>query len=467
MENSRLIEVWRRLDRKSIRDLGKFVASPYHNQRQDVRDLYDYLASLPGHLPSAKISKARIYPILYGRLAYEEKKICYAMSFLYQVIKSFLAYRAFEEETWQSQVYLSRAFKKMGLNRQFETEIKDMGKKLEQQPLRDVNYHYLNYQMRLEESDYRISQKRAGAESFQAVSDEFNVFFIANRLRLSCSAVSHRAFSQTQYENDLLEEVLALVEQGDYLEIPAIALYYYIYKSMTEIGSENYFQQLKSVLHRHQACFQGKELRDIYIMIINNGIRQFNQGQKWYMQEVFELYKAGLQLGIFIENGILSPFTYKNIVTAGLILKEFDWVAEFLETYKSYINAKDRESVFNYNLAILYYRKPDYPQAMKLLRSIEFSDVLHDLDARRMLLKMYYELKEFSPLESLLISFRTFIYRHKELGYHKTNYLNLIRYTDKLLSLDFYDKAKVQKLREEIERTEALAEKNWLLGQLA
>ena len=83
-----------------------------------------------------------------------------------------------------------------------------------------------------------------------------------------------------------------------------------------------------------------------------------------------------------------------------------------------------------------------------------------------MLLKIYFQLKEINALESLIDSFTRYLTRRKDLGYHKELYLNLIRFIKKLLQLQQYDKTGKENLRQEIERTEALTEKKWLLEQL-
>jgi hypothetical protein len=103
---------------------------------------------------------------------------------------------------------------------------------------------------------------------------------------------------------------------------------------------------------------------------------------------------------------------------------------------------------------------------MELLVLVGDSDLLLNLDAKLMLLKMYYELGEFDALESLLTAMKTFIRRRKELGYQKNHYLGIIRFTQKLMALPPNDRAARELLRSEIENAEGLPEKEWLLGQV-
>jgi hypothetical protein len=52
------------------------------------------------------------------------------------------------------------------------------------------------------------------------------------------------------------------------------------------------------------------------------------------------------------------------------------------------------------------------------------------------------------------------------LGYHKDNYLKLVRYTQKLIRLNPHDKAAKKALRQAIENEKSLLEKVWFLEML-
>ena len=59
-----------------------------------------------------------------------------------------------------------------------------------------------------------------------------------------------------------------------------------------------------------------------------------------------------------------------------------------------------------------------------------------------------------------------FIRRNRLIGYHRKNYLNLLRFTRKLLGVNPFDPKATAELRVQIEAAEPLTEKAWLLAQL-
>jgi len=466
MLKSRLIEVFQSFSKKDIRELRKFVNSPFFNQREDVILLFEYLSKLYPFKKETLLKKEKVFTKIFPKEAFDEKKFGYTMSFLFQAVKEYLAYEEYSTNPMESQIHLLRAFRNRGLKRQTETELLNADKLLSKQPLRSINYHFYSYQLQYEKSDFYISQKRAGDEYFQALSDEFTSYFIANRLRLICTGLVFRIVTKSTYQQKLQEEVLKYVEENDYSNSPAVAVYYNAYKALTEEDSISYFNTLTDLVKEHHHRFPKTELKGIYILAINYCIKQTNAGNGFFVRELFDLYKQGLEYKIFYEKGVFSRFTYKNIIVSGLQLAEFDWVKSFIYEYKEQLEVSHRDNVFNYNLAIYHFLKKEYSEAMELLLQVHFDDLLHDLSARRMLLKIYYELDEDDALNSLLSSMKTFIYRRKDLGYQRETYLNLIRFTKKLLQLPSYSKEAKKSLKQEIEMTKAVPEKAWLLQKV-
>ncbi len=213
-------------------------------------------------------------------------------------------------------------------------------------------------------------------------------------------------------------------------------------------------------------AFPQEETKDLYIIAINYCIKKQNKGKSIFIREGFDLYLAGLENEVLLENNTMSVFTYQNIHLLASKLGEFDWVELFLQKYKAFLPAEQRENHYNFNIAQYYFRTKNYPKAMVLLQTIEFSDILHNLDARKMLLVMYYDLKEYDAMDSLMESFKTYLYRQKDLSYHKESFTNLLRFSKKLLLLNTMNKTEKEVFRQEIENCNILAEKSWLLAQI-
>jgi hypothetical protein len=468
MQKSRLLEIFNALEKNEQRELGKFVRSPVFNQRKDVIDLYDYLYLHSPFKDAEVINRERVFRAIFEGEKFDSTKFDYTMSFLFAVIKEYLVFKEQKADSVGNGVLLAHALRRRNLSRLFEKECNLIEKTLETQPLRDADFHHISFRLHLEKHLLAKQESRASMTSFKEFSTSLTHYFLAKKLWEAFTLVTHQAVSKVDFEEKaLLEAVLQLVEYHGYQAVPIINIYYHCFKALTESDSLPWFEGLRLLIRADIGKLPPADVKDIYLVTINYCIGRSNRGEPAFLQEAFELYKEGLDMGAFLENNQLSRFTYKNIVMAGLLLKEFDWVEKFLYEYKDFIEPKYRDSTFIYNLAIFYYQKPDYEQAMELLRRAEFDDLNHNLNARRMLLRIYFEKDEREALGSLITTFKNFIYRHRELGTVPRNgYLNLLKFVSRLLSLDHYDRAAVSQLRQEISATEQLVEKAWLLEVL-
>ena len=466
MRKSRLLELFKSLEKTEVKRLRKWVRSPYFNQREDVISLFDYLdKNRPLEQPE-KLDRTYIFSQIFPNENYDEKKIGYAQSFLLSEIKKFIAYEAFAADEIRPQIHLTRSLRNRGLHRLFESEWKNVNTLLQKQPLRNADYHFHQFQLQSEQYEYSISSSRNQPKGLQEASNELTNYFMVMKLKQGCDQLSHQNLISTEYEQDFLDSVLTFLKEKETSEVTAVQIYFQSFKILSDSTSTIHYEEFRKLLKQNQTIFSKAELKYLYLVGINYCIRQMNASRKDFDKKIFELYKEGLELEIFLTNGILSRFTYKNIVSVGINIREFDWVKSFIYEYKSKIETAWREPSFTFNLATLFYKMSDYDSAMELLQKTEFKDVFLNLNSRKILIKIYFELSEFNALNSLLDSFTRYLNRRKELGYHKNLHLDFIRVVKKLLQLPKYNHTGRKELREELEGKEKIIEKKWLLEQL-
>ena len=463
MKNNKLLQLFHCLTGVEKRALNKFLASPFFNQKKEVLALWGYLLHEYPLSPTG-FSKEAAFAKIYPEGKYDLAKLRHVMSWLLQGIEEFLAYRQIQRDGFGQSVALASAYREKGLEKHFDQAMRQAGKKLEKK-VKDPDFFLAKYRLEFEQFSFVDSQVRTAENNLAELGRALDVYLLASKLKQSCMQLAHQSVYKVDYDYSFLSGLLEFLEGSEYLQIPAIAPYYYGYRALTE-NDERFFQKFKAELERENTGLADRENRTLYLLAINFCIRQINQANEGYVEEAFELYRRGTASGVLLENGHLSRFAYKNAVALGLSLREFDWAEGFIQRYRPLLEVKYREAFFNYNLARLYFTKKDYDRAMPLLVKVDDSDLLLNLDGKVMLLKMYFENGEFDALDSLLASFRTMVNRKRMMGYHKSHYLGIIRFTRKLMEVNSTDKRAVAKLREEISAAEGLPEKGWILKQL-
>lgn len=466
MEKSRLIQILRTFSKKEVRDLRKWLQSPSHNQREDVQALFDYLIENEHLDQENALAKEEVFANVYKGLPYDDAQMRQVMHFLLKAVEEFLIYGEWTDDPVKARINLAKVYRRRQLGKLFQRTV-DSAKELQQsQPLRNLSYLENNYLLEQEQYNYLSGLKRTVPLNLQEVSDSLDIHFISTKLRQACLMLAHQTVFQVEYKIGLLDKVLEFVEQETLFEVPAIAIYYHSYKALKERNSETHFQQLKKALLQYEDLFPETEIRDIYLLAINYCIGRMNAGVQEYVRETFELYRRGLEKKILLQDGFVSRFTFRNVVTNGTLLGEFDWTEHFIHDFQQYLEEQYRESIVHYSMAKLFFEKKDYDKAMPLLHQVEYDDILMTLNARTMLMKMYYELDEFNALDSLLESMRMYMRRKKVIGYHKANFKNIIHLTKKLANVNPYEQKQTKQLQAEIESANPLTEKKWLLAQL-
>ena len=209
----------------------------------------------------------------------------------------------------------------------------------------------------------------------------------------------------------------------------------------------------------------------MYIYAQNYVTSQLNVGKSEYLEEVFRLYREMLEKEVFLINGYLDAGVYKNIVTVGLRLGQFDWVEIFLDKYQSYLHPFHQNAAYHYNLAAYYYTGGDYSNALRELLQIDLFDVYYHLNVRQMQLKIYFEQEEDDALHSLMDAFLSYLKRNKQVSDTKLQaYRILVKFIRKAARLrqrsytmetDAFTKLK-NGLLEEIATAPSLPNRAWL-----
>ena len=463
METSPLLTILRAMSKESHRALEKFVRSPYHVTHAGVPVLLEHLKSVVHRSPTEPLHKEIIAKALGEP---DARRVYHLTNYLLGAVEQFLAQERWEQRPHERHLATVEGLRHLHLAETGASMLRYARKQLQADPRRGMDYHRSDYRLHLEE--YYLSQQQGRAKSFngQELSDAQDVAFIGEKLRTGCLLLSHQAVSKRQYDNGLLDSVLRFLEGHSYLEIPAVAVYYHGYFAQLGQDSDQHFQRLKTLLQTYATQFALAEIHDLYLMAINFCIRRINQAEEHYFREIFDLYQSGLQHGALLEDGVLSRWTYNNITATGLRLREFDWVYQFLQEFAPFLPDSHRDGAFSFNLARYYYDIGDFQQAMHHLLRREYDDILQNLIAKVMLCKIYYTLGETDTLENQLDSIQIYLRRKKVLGYHRDNYLTIVRFLRKLLQHVPHDRKKTQLLRQEITQAPVLTEREWLLRQL-
>lgn len=470
MYHTKLFKLYKSLTKKEIRNLHHFVRSSYYKKREDVIRLLDTLRSTDLETIQEDFLFKQVFPRKQPPIEASEKKkiLAKTMNYLVKKIEIFFAIELYQKEQVRQQLHIAQsaiAHAQQGL---FIQKIKK-GKDLLAVNRKSLESALLHYELERSVYENKSVKKRDTSINLETSGNYLDTYVMGMQLKHACLKLAHQRVSEIKYEYDFFNCIYQYIDQqfqNGLLRDSLTILYYHAYKMIKE-ESEEAFQIINNTLKEDTSQYAKSELSDFYSFAINFSIYKINRGENRYIQDAFELYRCALSEGLLINNGIISPFNYKHIVGLGLVLDKKDWVKQFLQDYKPFLEITDRENNFSYNLAKLKYKENDYSSAMRLLHIVDFKDNLQNLTSKILLLKIYYELEEDRALMSYLNSYKQQVSRKLSLLPNKKEaYLNFISCMKQLNKIIPNDKKSIEKLKNKILSLDKLPEKKWLLNQL-
>ena len=443
-----------------LRFFSDYLNNPLFNHREDVRKLQQWL------LENELTERAAAFAAVYPGVAFDAQKMRLLQSRLQKLAEQFLALRQWLETPAARDFQLLRALRRRGLETQFPDALQSLKNSLESQPLRNSDYFLALGEVLWEEARFETLRQPSATVFLERLSENADLLWLTQKLRYMCLVRAQQLVYKTVHELRFREEIETMVRRYELLEVPAIGIWYYCLHMLEDSENEAYFTRFKALLLAHDSAFNADEIRDLYLFAVNYCIRKVNLGQRTFQFDIMDFYKNGLLKGFLLENGQLSRFTFHNIVGAGIQTKEYEWVANFINQYKNNLPRSHRESTFKFSLARLGYAQKQYEEILPLLQNSNYYDPLIALAAKALALKVYYETGEYNLLESHLEAMKIYIRRKSSVGYHGTYYLNLVKFTQKLIQLDPRKRPAREALKLKIMEEPALADREWLLTQL-
>lgn len=485
MQHSPLVKVIQSLGIRERTDLIRWIESPFVNRRQEVTRLCQHLCqTIPvrgatEEQPEA-LGKIEVYAKVFGSdskesrqtgkkrpigssiqtlSAAEDTALRYTMSFLFTALKTWLAYREWSQEDTAIGLMLCRTLRKRELDAVYEKEFKVL-QRAASQVRKSEDFSFAWYQIQFERLEFNIRSSKPDSEQLKKASNAFGAYVANIALRHGCAVFNSPERSLETI--DYLPETLAKMEAGHYSDVPSVQVYYRCFRLLQHKEEADY-QILKSLLLQYSTLFPADEIRDPWQIAINYCIHRINSGEFQWVQETLEMYKSGLKDQLLLDNGIMPRSMHQNIMFLAIKCGAWDWARQFLDDYRTALPVADRQNAYKFNLALWHFKRKEYPEAQEILLKVSFRDAYYNLDARRMMVLMYYDQGDLSALDSLLHSFRTYLLRHRNIGYHYFMYGNFIRIMQQILRLQPGDKRGRDQMRQKIATEQYLAEREWLM----
>lgn len=461
------------LNNKEKDKFKNYLLSPYFNKNDILVAVYDEIQNF------LKIKEESDFDaFILSRLGKRKINLSISslekhLSNLYKHCLNFFAVENLQAQTFQKEISILQVLLNKKDKGHFEKILKKTYRELKKQKDSVKKFKLLNEITEIETSFVStFKDKRNNDINYNEKSDALNNYFFAQKLFEININVIRNHITNNYIDINRMNRFVDLLESLNIKNQPLIKCYLLSFKVLTLKEKRNHFDLLVKTLEENVDKITSYEVFNLYAFIQNFAPLVYANKKESY-NFMFLLYKKMIANNFIYHNNKILVGIFKNIVNIAIKQKELVWLEEFIESHKDKISPENvQEDACNYSLARLNFFKNDFDKTQNLIINLNFKDIYYKISVKRLELMLYFEMKEWLLLESLIGAFRVSLIPKRTETIPKLHIdynLNFIKYFGKLSSIFNQPNKKTSKighLKKEIESLNEISEKDWFLDKL-
>lgn len=473
--------------------LRRFIASPYfvYDKDKNVLPLFDYLVQYLPKFSHPNLARQKVAQHLFPERAFDDKvyqDLRRTMADLNYLLDKYIVSTSIEQDKQESILPLLDFYTRHDVDSQTtHAQLIQMARHANEQNPQNANFYYNAFKLSSQEGAFMSLQpanEEQNLPQIQKTTYNLDIFFILSKLDQYCHYLTFQKIRSVDNSLPIDPNILQFIRESKYMELPIVKIYYNAFMLLYDPNEANYFMELKQLLQKESHLLDKMDLHNLHTRCENYCTLNILSGNNNYRRQLFELYQEQLESGIIYIDGCLDIRKFKNIVTLGVWLRDFDFTATFIEQNKDRILSQYQQEVYHYCLAYLYFGTQDYDRVNEHLNLAQqqkrYYNITYRTDSHKLQIKMYYECNEQNLLNAKLNTFTAFVRNNlSTTGNSQLANQNFVKIVRKLLNIIELPKLygtkntnqqKTEQLITEIEQLlqhEAyIAERPWIVDKL-
>jgi len=463
-KSNKLISLLSSLDRPQRRSCRKLIQSPWFSGNDDLLALFDELVIRLDKNKSLK--KQDVWASVMGKeKKFNDVRFRKYTSDLFKLIREFLTQEMLQLEPELKQYLYLAALEKQNADKLIRGVERNWSHITPSVNDADYNrYLYRHLLERRKQSLLNYEHRPYDRSNVEEVSTSLDIYFIVVKLRSAVDAQSRMQTEKHQYDLKLVPEIVTFLEQtGAYMDRTPVAIHYYMYKMLTVHDDDDPYYRYKSLIMGQTDDLPPEQTSELFKPALNYSRRRINESRREFLGEYLEVYRYALDRDLVYDDGVLDPLQFRNTILIALRNGDYEWTEHYINNYQQRLPAKQRANAVNYNSATLYFYQKNYDKALDFLRDVEYENTTYNLNAKTMLLAIYYETDADTSLDSLFDSINAYLNRHKELPMTAQKaFRNLVSFTRRLTRMLPGDEKAITQLKADLSEKKYVASRPWL-----
>jgi hypothetical protein len=463
MQNSQLIISLRSLSKKEFKEFGRFVRSPYFNNREEVVRFYDSIKKYHPAFNSARLNEETVFFKVYPGRKFSGVLLRKLNSLLLKQVMDYLAVSSFSSNELEFNVRLIDRLREKKLDTIFEKKAKQIEKLFSSSkqnfPYGESKFKYTT----ILNGFYMTRNERSMVNNFQNEIDLFTEYFLGVALLLYIRLGEWERVYSVKFDLKFYNEVINYFRQNTDLPVSISKIYYNMLMMLND-GDEKYFYELQKLREEFSEKLTVLDDFNIRLVSMQYYYRRVNNGDASFGRHQFNIIKSILERDL-IPAGYIEPYFFTNAVRNAANIAEFEWAESFIKKYRTRLNPDSAAEICEYSFALVEFSRGNYELALKHFSKINLEISTLKIEIKNLLLAIYYELGYREELDSLIDSHKHYLVRDKKLSdtvrTASTAYVNMV---SELVKLKFEEKgASIHNLKKNLKDLPFAGLKHWLI----
>ncbi|MGB4851111.1 MAG: hypothetical protein WBQ38_02250 [Ignavibacteria bacterium] len=490
MYTHQLIELLKTFSAKEIMWFGKFLNSPYFNNRKMLIKLFLVLKRYYPEFEGRKFTKEDIYSSVYGKIKYNDSTFRNLMSDLLQLTLQFVKLEGIEKNVIESDLFLSDELFERGNVNLLMSKIVQTERSLEKRNVIDSEYFMSKFKLNATKFFTNMITQKTTKKSYVTGESEILIesivfmlcYFVMESLKhneiLLNYSRSYNIKKNIDTVSDFLDifkfdKIIKYIRENSNINIPVIEIYFKLLETFLDMDNSGKYFDFKKTLLYHSKNLGTNENNFLHSRLIDYCITKKNKGASSTFdldREIFELQKIFIKKEYYKSdsNSYLTLDLYRNVLLNCITIRELHYMEEFISKYSKKLIPMHITNVENYSYALLYFEKESYSKALNCINKVTFDQFVFKVDMKNLQLKINYELEYFESAISVIDSYKHFLKNNQLLSENrKILHNNFVAYTLKLIHYRTGSKkVSLSFLSDRIKKSKNTFDKGWLLEKI-
>lgn len=453
---------------KQLARFGDFLRSPYFNKNQDCILFFEYLQKYAPHFAHDNLTRPKMLQKLSIEKPLDEKSLAQLGNKLSALAEKFLVVEAFFDDPWEPHIRASEQYHVMNLPRHHKAALAQADSFFATSEQRNADYYLkklLSENIALQHGDKHQLDYN---EHLQLAVTALDIYYLSEKLRFACLILNFESVLNLRYDLVYFEDIMRWATAPVFAQIPPVRVFYGIALLLKYPDKPERFEEVRRLVEQLERAFPPDDLRQIYTLLLNYctlRINRYNDEHFWV--EYLEINKSLLKNGLLLEGLNLSPWRYTNLINIGLKVGQTEWVWAFMQDNRKRLPAEYTDNVFRYNLAQYHYHQKNYDAAQRTLAQVEFTNVVFNITARSLLIKIYCETDQTELLLTYLEATRIFLHRNRMLDAgRKRQMQKFVEITTKVAKAATFDTERLRTMLEHLPPAQEMMHRDWVAAQI-